>query len=193
LCLAAWHPENGRQVGAEQPMAQAQLAELPVRRVQFCERGAHQSAKLCVLGNGRQLPRVVHRLGCRIERSRPDRGLQPSATLIAGHGKQPHSQPVGLAQLRDLGCGDNKGVLDSIRRLGRRIEPGEAVGIQPRRVPVEGRGNSGGVACRDRGHDVAVVYECIVMLHPYTVWPCGRRILKPLPSERPWPRPPRRT
>ena len=65
--LPGRHAENGRQVGAAEPMPQVQLNDLPLHRIQPGQRGSHHSAKLRLLGEGSKLDRVVHGPG----RSRP--------------------------------------------------------------------------------------------------------------------------
>jgi len=40
-----WHAEDGRQVGIQEPIAQVQLSDLPVCRIQPGECRAYQSTK----------------------------------------------------------------------------------------------------------------------------------------------------
>ena len=169
LGLVAGYAENGPEFGAGEPVAQVQLADLPLRRVQFRQRGAYQGAKFFLLrncgldSNGGKLPGIVHRLGSLVERSRGDGDPQPSMTLVAGDGEQPCPQHRGLRQLRDPGRGDDEGVLHGDGRIGGLGEPGLAVGVQFPRVTQRGHhrqaicalrcdhGSSPGSGCGYRG------------------------------------------
>ena len=82
---------------------QVQLTDLPLHGIQVGQRSVHQAVKLCLLGNRGELCGIVYRCGCLIELCRRDSSPQPSMALIAGHGKQPRPQPVGVAQPRDPG------------------------------------------------------------------------------------------
>jgi hypothetical protein len=63
VCLAARHTEYVREVGAVEPVAQVQLADLPVHRIQPGQRGAYLGAKFRLLGDDGKSARVIHRMG----------------------------------------------------------------------------------------------------------------------------------
>jgi hypothetical protein len=76
LGLITGYAENGPEFTAAEPVAQVQLADFPVFRVQFCQRGTYQGAKFFLVrncgldGKGGKLRGVVHRLGCLVQRRR---------------------------------------------------------------------------------------------------------------------------
>ena len=83
-------------------MAQVQLDDLTFCRAQPGKGGANRGAQLRAPIVGTDITDVSGHLGHLIV-GRRDVGRQPAMALIAGHGKQPHPQAVGLAQPRDLG------------------------------------------------------------------------------------------
>ncbi len=166
MCLPARHAERIREVGAVETMAKVQFDDLTFRGVQPGKRGAHDGARARPRIVSADIPYVICHLGHVIVRRPEEVGGQPTMALVAGHGKQPRPQAAGFAQPRDLGRGDDEGVLHGVGHVGRVGELGPAVGIQPLRVLVEGGRKAGHVTCHDRGHNLAVVHVYTVCSKP---------------------------
>ncbi len=108
--LAGRHAEYIREVGAVESVAQVQLADLPVHRVQPVQGGAHLDARFRLRGDGGKYHRVVYRMGRLTQPHRKAGSLPAELALIAGQREQPRPQLVRLTQTRNLGRGDDEGV-----------------------------------------------------------------------------------
>jgi hypothetical protein len=102
LRLVARHAENIGEIGAPEPVSQAQLGNLLVCGAEHGQCRIGQDAGLGVLGNGREYLGVV---GCPdgFIQLRRRRSAQPELALVAGHREQPHPEPIGMAQPVDAG------------------------------------------------------------------------------------------
>ena len=161
--VVAGHAERVGQVLAVQHVAQVQLDDLAVRRVQPGERVDHQAAQLLPFRAEFHIRLVGGHLHCRVERGGEPPRPQAAVALVAGHRIQPRTEPVRIAQPVQLGRGDDVGVLHRVGGIGRLTEQRPAVGIQCRSVVVISGSESGRVSCDNRCDDLPVLHGLTVV------------------------------
>ena len=96
--------------------------------------------------------------GASSERRRPLLRPEDPQRLIPRHGVQPGTQPTRVTQSVEPGCGDDEGVLNGVRGVGRVAEQGSAVLEEGICVPVVGSGKPEGIACHDGRDNLAVAH-----------------------------------
>ena len=152
--LATRYAQSIREVSGLEPAVQVQLDELPLGWLQARERGPDEVLELRIADMG--VVPIAGRLDQVSARSRKGTGTRAALALVTGDGEQPRSQPVRILQARDLGPGDNEGVVHRVSRVGRVDKQRMTVTVKARGVPVVGRGKASQVAPGDRGRDPVI-------------------------------------
>jgi hypothetical protein len=88
----------------------------------------------------------------------PGPGPQPAEALVMCDRVEPGAQFASIAQIPELGRGDEKRILHRIGGIGPLAQHGTAVRVERHGVPVIGFGEPGGVASHDRGDNLRVLH-----------------------------------
>ena len=177
--MVAGDAEHGRDLGRLQALAQLELDDLPLARVQPGGGVLEQRAQVGALGVGGRVAGVVGHVGRLVERRRPLLRPEDPQRLIPRHGVQPGTQPTRVTQSVEPGCGDDEGVLNGVGGVGRVAEQGSAVLVEGICVPVVGSGQPEGIACHDGRDNLAVAHANTLAVLAF-VWGEGTAVRQQL-------------
>ncbi len=139
-------------------MAQAQLDDIPLARVQAVDRVPDQLLQVrpfrldpgggCL---GRHVPRLVERRG-------GGRGPQPPEAFVTRDRVEPGAELARVAEAAKLGHGDEERILHGVGGIGGFAQHGTAVRVERHRVPIVGLGEPGRITSHDGGDHVTVLH-----------------------------------
>ncbi len=160
--LAGGDPHSGREIGAGEVVAEAELHDELVPLVEPGGRGPHQLGQLDALDVGALGPGIDR--GFHLSDPRPAEVGGPAAAstpappvdLVAQHGEEPCLEPVRLPQLTELARGDQEHLLDGIGGLVPVAEHGGRRVVQGGGIAVVDRAERGPVAAQVGGDQRAV-------------------------------------
>ena len=156
--VVAGDAEHGRDLGRLEPLAQLKLDDLALARVQPQGGVLEQRAQVGPLGAGGDVAGVVGHVPRLVQRRRAPLRPEDPQRLIPRHRVQPGTKPIRVTQPAEPGRGDDKGVLNGVRGVGRVGEQGSAVLVEGICVPVVGSGKPEGVARHDGRDNLAVAH-----------------------------------
>ena len=142
---------------------QAQFDDIPFARVQPVNRGPDQLLDLGPFGLRAELGALDGNVPGLLERGQGAPGPQPAQAFVAGDRVEPRAQPGRIAQVPELGRGDQEGVLHRVGGIGRLTEQRPAVRVEAGRIVVIGSSESGRVSCDDRCDDLPVLHGLTVV------------------------------
>ena len=154
--LVHWHAQHPGQVRALQVVPQVELNDLAVARVQPADGVEHEAPELPALREADHAIDVIGHLAGLVQVREAGPGAQAAVALVARHRVQPRPEPGRITQAADFRGGNDKGVLNRVRGIGRLAQQTPAVAEQARRVTVVSSGKTRGIAGNDCGDNVAV-------------------------------------
>ena len=113
------HAEHVREVLAVQHVAQVELDDLPVSRVQAGQGRHHERVQLFAFGPGGGIRWAGNHLARLVQRSGQPLCPEPAETFVTGHGVQPWAEALRLTQPAPFRGGDDEGVRDGVGGIGR--------------------------------------------------------------------------
>ena len=156
--VVAGHSERVGEFVVVEFGEQAQFDDIPFARVQPVDRGPDQLLDLGPFGLRAELGALDGNISGLLERGQGAPGPQPAQAFVAGDRVEPWAQPGRIAQVPQLGRGDQEGVLHRVGGIGRLAQQGTAVRVERQGIPVVRFGEPGGVARHDGGDNLRVLH-----------------------------------
>ena len=161
VALLGCHAECVREVGAVEPLPQAQLQHELVSFVEPAGCGAHQGCELVELGAGRGTVVVggQRHLSDRFREVGGDGAplaARPSVHLVAQDGEQPRLQARRVAELPQPLGGDHDDVLDDVGRVVTVVGHRRGGVVERCPVPVVDAAERGAIAREVRGDELGI-------------------------------------
>jgi hypothetical protein len=157
--VVAGYPERVGEFVVLELGDQAQLDDITFARVQPVDRRPDQLLDLDTLGLRADLGGLGGNVRGLLERGQGAPGAQPAHAFVPGDRVEPGAQLGRIAQVPQLGRGDQKRVLHRVGGIGRLAEHGTAVRVERHGIPVVRFGEPGGVASHDGGDNLRVFHR----------------------------------
>ena len=142
----AGHPKCVGEFVVVKLVVQAQLDDIPLARIQPVDRGPEQLLDVGL---------------CSRDADLGDPGPQTAEALVTGDRVEPGAQLGPIAQVPELGGGDEERVLQRVGGIGRLAQHRTAVGVERHGVPVIRFGKPGRVTGHDGGDNLRVLHAAI--------------------------------
>jgi hypothetical protein len=134
--VVARHSEHVGQILTLELVAQAQLDDIPLARVQPVDRVPDQFVQVRSLRLAAHAPRLGRQVGRLLEPRGDVPGPKPPQAFVARDRVEPGTELSWVTKTAKLGGGDEERVLYRVGGIGRLAQHGTAVGVERHRVPV---------------------------------------------------------